>query len=133
MQFRLFLLVMFLMFIWVYDWSCFPLEKVQQMYFDDWYQNEFLPEAFQDTIKKKVDFSTYYFKRVHYSSTHLHPQGVLKLDYQTYDFIAVGDVLSKKAGSTMATVVKKNGEIQSFELKYCKLKFFKNSGDDMEQ
>lgn len=134
MQFRLFLLVMFLIFVWAYDWNKFLYGDIEQKQFDSWYQDEFLPVAFQDTIQAKVDFSTYYFKRVHYSSKHLHPQGVLKLDYQTYDFIEPGDVLSKKAGSTMATVVKKNGRKHPFELKYCKLKFFKNSGEeDMEQ
>ncbi len=133
MQFRLFLLVMFLIFVWAFDWNHLLYGDIEQKQFDFWYEDEFLPVAFQDTIQAKVDFSTYYLKRVHYGSKNLHPQGVLKLDYQTYDFIEVGDVLSKKAGSTVATVIKKDGKKHSFDLQYCKLKFYKNDREQDER
>lgn len=68
MQFRLFLLIMFLIFVWAFDWNHLLYGDIEQKQFDFWYEDEFLPEAFQDTIQAKVDFSTYYFKRVHYSS-----------------------------------------------------------------
>lgn len=127
MQFRLFLITMLLIVFFTFDWEGALYGDAEQMQFDKWYKNEFLPQAFQDTIQDKEDFSTYYLKRVHFGSKHLHPKAALRLDYATYDFIEVGDVILKKAGDKKATVIKRNGKKHVFELQYCKLKFFKKT------